>query len=37
MLSKHPLDFRPGEKLGPEEIKDALRYAIVAELDAINL
>ncbi len=37
MLSKHPLDVKPGEKLGPEEIKDALRYAIVAELDAINL
>ncbi len=37
MLSKHPLDVKPGKKLGPEEIKDALRYAIVAELDAINL
>ncbi len=37
MLSKHPLDIEPGKKLGPEEIKDALRQAIIAELDAISL
>lgn len=37
MLSKHPLDLQPGRKLSPVEVIDALRLAIIAELDAINL
>lgn len=37
MLSKHPLELPPGRKLSPEEVTDALRLAIIAELDAISL
>lgn len=37
MMSKHPLDLPPGRKLTKDEIADALRLAIIAELDAINL
>jgi len=37
MLSKHPLELPPGRRLSPEEVADALRLAIIAELDAINL
>ncbi|WP_440059199.1 encapsulin [Thermogladius sp. 4427co] len=37
MLSKHPLDISPGKKLTGEELVDAIRLAIIAELDAINL
>ncbi|MCY0868267.1 MAG: family 1 encapsulin nanocompartment shell protein [Desulfurococcus sp.] len=37
MLSKHPLDLPRDRKLSAEEAADALRLAIIAELDAINL
>ena len=37
MLSKHPLDLPVGRKLSKEEIIEALRLAIIAELDAINM
>jgi len=37
MLSKHPLDIQPGRRLAREEVPEALRLAIIAELDAINL
>jgi len=36
-MSKHPLDLPPGRKLIKEEVAEALRLAIIAELDAINL
>lgn len=36
-MSKHPLDIPPGRKLIKEEVAEALRLAIIAELDAINL
>ncbi|MEM0504201.1 MAG: family 1 encapsulin nanocompartment shell protein [Sulfolobales archaeon] len=37
MMSKHPLDLQPGRKLVREEVAEALRLSIIAELDAINL
>jgi uncharacterized linocin/CFP29 family protein len=37
MLSKHPLELPPGRKLSPQEVADALRLSIIAELDAISL
>ncbi|MEM4440178.1 MAG: family 1 encapsulin nanocompartment shell protein [Desulfurococcaceae archaeon] len=37
MLSKHPLELPVGRKLTREEIVDAIRLSITAELDAINL
>jgi rubrerythrin len=37
MLAKHPLELPQGRKLTKEEIAEALRLAIIAELDAINL
>ncbi len=37
MLSKNPLDLPPGRKLTPEEVAEALRLSIIAELDAVNL
>lgn len=37
MMSKHPLDLPPGRKLSKEEVAEALRLSIIAELDAINL
>ncbi|MEM1668045.1 MAG: family 1 encapsulin nanocompartment shell protein [Thermofilaceae archaeon] len=37
MLSKHPLDLPVGRKLSKEEVADALRLSIIAELDAISL
>ncbi|MEM2794473.1 MAG: family 1 encapsulin nanocompartment shell protein [Thermofilaceae archaeon] len=37
MLSKHPLELPQGRKLSREEIADALRLSIIAELDAISL
>ena len=37
MLAKHPLDAKRSEPLSDEELARALRYAIIAELDAINL
>ena len=37
MLSKHPLELPVGRKLTREEIVDAIRLSIIAELDAINL
>ncbi|RLG73078.1 MAG: rubrerythrin [Thermoprotei archaeon] len=36
MLAKNPLDLVP-RKLSKDEIVEALRLAIIAELDAINL
>lgn len=36
MLAKNPLDLVP-KKLSKDEIVEALRLAIIAELDAINL
>ena len=36
-MSKHPLDLPPGRKLSREELAEALRLSIIAELDAINL
>lgn len=37
MMSKHPLDVPPGRRLSREEVAEALRLSIIAELDAINL
>ncbi len=37
MMSKHPLDLQPGRKLTREEVEEALRLSITAELDAVNL
>ena len=37
MLSKHPLELPPGRKLTREEVADALRLSIIAELDAVSL
>lgn len=37
MMSKHPLDLSSPRKLSREEILEALRLSIIAELDAINL
>jgi len=37
LMSKHPLDLPVGRKLSKEEVAEALRLSIVAELDAINL
>jgi len=37
MLSKHPLELPVDRKLSREEIADALRLSIIAELDAISL
>jgi len=36
MLAKNPLDLVP-KKLSKDEVVEALRLAIIAELDAINL
>jgi len=36
-MSKHPLDLPVGRKLSKEEVAEALRLSIIAELDAINL
>ncbi len=36
MMAKNPLDLQP-KKFSKEELAEALRYAIIAELDAINL
>lgn len=37
MLAKHPLDTKRDKPLDEAELARALRYAIIAELDAINL
>lgn len=37
MLAKNPLDIPSEKKLSKEEIAQALRLAIMAEYDAINL
>jgi len=37
MMSKHPLDFLKNGKLSSQEVAEALRLSIIAELDAINL
>ncbi len=36
MLSKNPLDIPRDRKLSKDEIAQALRWAIMAELDAVN-
>jgi len=36
-MSKNPLEFSQGRKFSKEELAEALRYSIIAELDAINL
>ncbi|HDH06898.1 MAG TPA: hypothetical protein ENF87_00850 [Thermoproteales archaeon] len=37
MISKNPLEIPKDRKLSKDEIAEALRLAIIAELDAINL
>ncbi|MEM4717636.1 MAG: family 1 encapsulin nanocompartment shell protein [Desulfurococcaceae archaeon] len=37
MLARHPLELDPRKKLTNQEITEAVRLAIIAELDAINL
>lgn len=37
LLSKHPLELPQPRKLSREEVAEALRLSIIAELDAINL
>ncbi len=37
MLSENPLTLPKGRKMSEEEMVKAIRYAIIAELDAINL
>lgn len=37
MMSKHPLDLPLNRKLTLDEIMEALRLSIIAELDAVNL
>lgn len=37
MLSKNPLDIPVQRKLSKDEVAQALRLSIIAELDAINL
>jgi len=36
-MSKNPLEYTQEKKFSKEELAEALRYAIIAELDAINL
>ncbi len=36
-IAKNPLELAPGKKLSKEELAEALRIAISAELDAVNL
>lgn len=37
LLGKHPLELPPPRKLSKEELAEALRLSIIAELDAVNL
>jgi len=37
VFGKHPLDIAPGAKISGERLCDALRLAIIAEVDAITL
>ncbi|RLG75360.1 MAG: rubrerythrin [Thermoprotei archaeon] len=37
MISLHPLKTEPSRRLTREEVLEALRLSIIAELDAINL
>jgi len=37
MLSKNPLEVPRERKFSREELAEALRYSIIAELDAVNL
>lgn len=37
MLSENPISIPRGGKLSKSELSQAIRYAIIAELDAINL
>jgi len=36
-MSKNPLDYPKDKKFTREELIEAIRYSIIAELDAINL
>jgi rubrerythrin len=37
MLAKNPIEIPSGKKLSHEELVQAIRLSIIAELDAINL
>jgi len=37
MLAKNPIEIPSGKKLSREELTQAVRLSIIAELDAINL
>ena len=37
LLSKHPLEVPQGRKFSKDEIAEAIRLSIIAELDAVNL
>jgi len=37
MISKNPLEYPQGKKFTKDELVEALRFSIIAELDAINL
>jgi len=37
MLAKNPIEIPSGKKLSREELIQAIRLSIIAELDAINL
>jgi len=37
MLAKNPIEIPSGKKLSREELVQAIRLSIIAELDAINL
>ncbi len=37
MLAENPINLARGGRMSQEELSQALRYAIIAELDAINL
>jgi len=37
LMSKNPLDLPKGRKFSKEELAQAVRLAIIAELDAINM
>lgn len=37
MLAKNPIDLPSHKKFTKEELAEALRHAIIAELDAVNL
>ncbi|MEZ0344945.1 MAG: ferritin family protein [Infirmifilum sp.] len=37
MLGKNPLELPPGKRFTRDELAEAIRLAVIAELDAINL